>query len=195
MTTSSQPTSMAIRSFRICFEFERRIHKIDRWRLPVPFGVPLRGATYALAALAVVVMLGRLPVIGALVSAPPPPLRFVLIPGGLAYFLTQWEVDGRPAHATCLAWLRLRIAPRRIVGFRAEPAPTTVVFGAIAVAPDECSVRLRPGTLAGPARVVLRYPFAARTRGRTLQLSGEDGAPRWRGKTIEIPDGHRLALR
>jgi hypothetical protein len=195
MSVASQPTSMAIRSFRICFEFERRIHKIDRWRLPVPFGVPLRGAMYAIAAVLAVVILGRLPVIGAIASAPPPPLRFVLIPGGLAYFLTQWEVDGRPAHATCGAWLRLWVAPRRLVAFAAAPARTTVALGSIAVAPDECSVRLRPGTVVGPARVVLRYPFAARTRGRTLHLTGEDGAARWRGKAIEIPDGHRVAVR
>ena len=31
-----------IRSYRVCFSLERRIYKIDRWRLPVPWGVPLR---------------------------------------------------------------------------------------------------------------------------------------------------------
>ena len=62
---------LQIRSFRVCFKLERRIHKIDRWRLPLPFGVPLRGIGYAAAAFVVLGMLAQLPVAGALLGALP----------------------------------------------------------------------------------------------------------------------------
>ena len=32
---SAQPGPIQIRSFRVCFQLERRLHKIDRWRIPV----------------------------------------------------------------------------------------------------------------------------------------------------------------
>jgi len=35
--------TLQIRSFRVVFDLERRLHKIDRWRIPLPYGVPVRG--------------------------------------------------------------------------------------------------------------------------------------------------------
>ncbi len=32
-----------------CFDLERRLHKIDRWRVPLPYGLPLRSLGYFVA--------------------------------------------------------------------------------------------------------------------------------------------------
>jgi hypothetical protein len=47
--------SLTIRSYRRVFEVDRRIYRVDRWALPVPGGVPLRGMGYFAAAVALVV--------------------------------------------------------------------------------------------------------------------------------------------
>ena len=44
--------SLIIRSYRRVFEVDRRIYRVDRWALPVPGGVPLRGVGYFAAAVA-----------------------------------------------------------------------------------------------------------------------------------------------
>jgi hypothetical protein len=71
--------SLPIRSYRLYFELERRIHKIDRWRIPVPYGVPLRGLAYGVplrglaygaAALAAVLLASGAPLAGQLLSLP-----------------------------------------------------------------------------------------------------------------------------
>ena len=61
---SAERPTLTIRSYRLAFALERRIHKIDRYRLPVPYGVPLRGLAYAVVVLAVVLALTALPVSG-----------------------------------------------------------------------------------------------------------------------------------
>lgn len=38
---------ITLRSYRLAFELERRLHRIDRFRIPVPYGVPLAGLGYA----------------------------------------------------------------------------------------------------------------------------------------------------
>jgi hypothetical protein len=190
----AEPQTVAIRSFRVCFRFERRIHKIDRWRLPLPFGVPLRGAGYALALLLAVLISRRLPIIGDAVWILPAPLRFVLLPIGSAYLLAQWEPDGRPAHAVMIAWLRMQLAPSRLVGFRRAPTTGVATLTDVTIVADESSVRLRPAIVHGPAEIVLRYPFEAHQRGRTLRVAPREGSPRWRGKRIRVHSGQRVRL-
>jgi hypothetical protein len=187
--------STPIRSFRVCFKLERRIHKIDRWRIPLAFGVPLRGLCYAVAILLALLIAGRLPLLGGIAGGMPSPLRFVLLPIGGAYLLMQWEIDGRSAHATGVAWLRLRLAPARLVGFRSAPPTGLVQFGELAIAYDDRGARMRPAVVDGPATVVLRYPFAAQPRGRTLKVVGHDGEPQWRGKQVRLADGQRMVIR
>src|SRR5215213_10110090 len=48
------------------FVVDRRIYRVDRWALPVPGGVPLRGVAYFAAALVGVVVFGGMPGIGGL---------------------------------------------------------------------------------------------------------------------------------
>src|SRR5947209_598536 len=109
---------MTIRSFRIAFEFERRIFKLDRWRLPVAYGVPLRSVGYAVALVVAVVLGSRLPLVQDALGAVSPPVKFVVAPSVGAYLLTRVDVDGRPAHAAVWAWLRHIAAPRRLVAYR-----------------------------------------------------------------------------
>jgi hypothetical protein len=186
--------SILIRSYRVCFDLERRIHKIDRWRIPLPYGVPLSGLGYALGALLAVVVLSKLPVAGVFLSILHPALRYVVLPVAVAMALTRWSLDGRPAHAAGLAWLRLHLEPRRLAGFRAAPAPDPVRLGEIPIAPDEGGAALRKGVVQGPCTLVLRYPMQSRPRGRTLRVGQEPGAALWRGKEIRLNERQRVVF-
>jgi hypothetical protein len=188
--------SVTIRSYRVCFKLERRIHKIDRWRLPVPFGVPLRGVGYAAAVLGVVLILGRLPGIGEAAGAIHPAIRFLVIPVTCAYLLCMWEIDGRPAHAGLIGWARYFGGPRRLAAFRPVPRPEPVVrMGEIAFAPDESGPRLRRGAVRGPSTAVLRYPYRGRPAGRTLYVVHQPGPAQWRGKQVALREGERIVFR
>jgi hypothetical protein len=186
--------TITVRSFRACFRIERRIHKIDHWRIPVPFGIPLRGIGYAGCVLLAVLVLSRFPVIGVLLAQLHPALRFVALPVGAGIALTRWEIDGRPAHATARAWLRMYASPRRIASWRRAPEPGRVVLGSVTVAPDERGARLRPGNIEGPATLLVRYPFSSREGRSTLHLKPQEGPPRWRGKEIRLAAGQRVMI-
>ena len=187
---------ITIRSYRVCFTLERRIHKIDRWRIPVPFGVPLRGLGYAAGAALLMLALERLPGIGLAVGALHPALRFVALPVCIAFVLCRWEIDGRPAHVGLISMARFHLGPRRLIGFRAAPRTENVVrLRDVLVAPDESGSRLRRGTVRGPATVVLRYPFRARTGGGAMHITHQEGAAQWRGKQVSLTPGQRMVLR
>jgi hypothetical protein len=192
---SDDQARIEIRSYRNCFKLERRIHKIDRWQIPIPFGLPLRGVGYAAGVELTLLILARVPVLGAALGAMSPELRFGILPIALAYVLTRWEIDGRPAHAVLRSFARMRARPKRLAGWRAAPSPGTVTFGPITVAPDERSARLRPAVIEGPARVLVRYPFRTCRRWRTLVVEPEPGPPRWRGKEIALVRGQRVVIR
>lgn len=187
--------TIPIRSFRNCFKLERRIHKIDRWRIPLPFGIPLRGVGYAIAAELALLVFAQLPGVGIAVSSLAPELRFGLLPIGLAYLLTQWEIDGRPAQAVLRSWVLMRLAPARLVAWRSAEPLGAHVLGAVTIAPDDRGTRLRPGVIHGPVRVLVRYPFQARQRWRTLQIDSEPGPPRWRGTEIAVGRDQRVVIR
>lgn len=187
---------MTVRSFRVCFAVERRIHKIDRWRIPLPFGVPLRGVAYAIAALIAVLVAHALPLIGDVLRVLPVPLRLVFLPIGVAWAMLRLELDGRSAHAAGLAYLRAAAGPKRLVAFRpAGPASTEVRLADITIAPDDRAATMRPAVVHGPADVLLRYPFSAQPRGRTVVLRQEPGPARWRGKQLRLADGQRAVIR
>lgn len=191
---SGDDGSVPIRSFRVCFELERRLHKIDRWRIPVPYGVPLRGIAYAALLLLAVLILRRLPITGALLDALPFGFRYVLLPLVGAYVLTQLKLDGRSAHAAGVAWLRYQLAPSRVCAFRPLPRTDAAVLGQITVAPDERGARNRRGVIEGPARVTLRYPALLQPRGRTLRVRHSPGEPMWRGKQVNLRAGQRVVI-
>lgn len=181
-----------IRSYRVCFELERRIHHVDRWRIPVPYGVPLRGIAYGAIALIGVLVIQRLPLIGALATVLHPALRLVVLPIGVAWALVRLRVDGRPLHAAALAWLRWRAGPARVAGFRAAERPGPAFLPDLAVAGDESGFRYRPARVAGPATVTLRYPARGSASRRRLTLRQTGDSPLWRGKRITVGRGQEV---
>ena len=186
---------MTIRSFRIAFEFERRIFKLDRWRLPVAYGVPLRSIGYAVALVVGVALASRLPLAGNALGTIAAPVKFVVGPSVGAYLLTRIDVDGRPAHAAAAAWLRHLVAPRRLVAFRAAPATGRVWIADVAFAPDEHSSRCRRAVVDGPARVLVRYPVSGRRARRSLTLRQTSDRPMWRGREIVLRERQRIVVR
>lgn len=113
---------LQIRSFAVVFDLERRIHRIDRFKVPLPYGLPLRSVGYTGAALLAVLVADGLPLLGAAIGAMPAPLRLVLMPVAVGVLLTRLRLDGRSAHAACLAWLRFALSTRDVVAFRAAPS-------------------------------------------------------------------------
>ena len=186
---------VAIRSFRVVFELERRIHKVDRIRLPLPYGLPLRSLAYAGVALAAVSALARLPIVGALVAAVPTPVRLAVVPALIAYALTQLRPDGRPAHWFLLAWARQRLAPATVVALAPVRRRRTERLGEVLVAPDERDVRYRAGVIEGPAKVLLRLPIEPRARGKTLELRSAGEHALYRGRRLVLSPGQRAVLR
>lgn len=184
-----------VRSFRVVFALERRIHRVDRWRIPVPHGVPLVGLAYAAAALLLVVVLSGLPLVGGALGLVAPPLRLVILPVAIAYLLTRWRADGRPAYAAALAWLRHFALPSRLSGFRSARATGRVVsLGEVALVPDGRSARYRRAVVLGPCRVVLRFRARARARARSLRVRQAPGGPMLRGRVVELRAGQRLEV-
>ncbi len=111
---------MEIRSYRAVFDLERRIYRIDRLRLN-PGGIPVRGAVYCLAILAVLAFAGALPLLGAVVRALPWYLRDLALPAGGAAVLTMIRVEGRPFHLAAGALLRHALGPRHLAGLLVNP--------------------------------------------------------------------------
>jgi hypothetical protein len=186
---------IAIRSFRVVFELERRIHKVDRIRLPLPYGLPLRSLAYAVVAFAAVVALARLPVVGALFATVPAPVRLAVLPAVISYALTQLRPDGRPAHWFLLAWARQRVAPATVVALAPIRRRRAERLGDVVLAPDERGVRYRAGVIGGPAVALLRLPVEPRARGKTLELRSAGEQPLYRGRRLVLAPGQRAVLR
>jgi hypothetical protein len=187
---------ITIRSFRLAFELERRIFKVDRWRLPFAYGVALRSVAYAAAALVAVVLLTRLPLAGTALAAVPAPLKFVIAPLGAGYVLTRVDVDGRNAHRAAAAWVRYATTPRRVAAFRrVARADRPARLGAVTLAADRSGPYYPRGIVRGPATLVLRYPAHARARGSTLRLRQSSAVALQRPRTINVRSGQRVVFR
>jgi hypothetical protein len=190
----SGDSQIQIRSFTNCFKLERRIHKIDRWRMPLPFGIPLRGIGYAVGIELAVVVLTSLPVTDLVLRRLAAPVRFGVLPIVLAFVLASWEVDGRPAHAALRSWVGWMLTPSRVTAWRPTAQCGLVHLAQVTVAHDDHGARVRPSSIAGPARVLMRYPFKARAARRTLVVTSEPGEPCWRGKEIVLKHGQRMVI-
>jgi hypothetical protein len=170
---------LIVRSYRRVFEVDRRIYRVDRWVLPVPGGVPLRGVAYFVAALLTAVLAARLPIIGGLVGELAAPLRYVVLPVGVALLGTQVAPDGRLAHRFAWGWLCWRLRSRRRSSGRTVPLEDEAVawHGVVATGWDESAPSLRHGRVAGPAMVTFGVPVrvASCRRGRVVVRQLPDG--------------------
>src|SRR4051794_33142108 len=108
---------LTLRSYRLAFQVERRLHRIDRFRIPVPYGVPLRGLAYAAVALMAVLWCQAIPAIGQAESLIPWPARFLVVPAATAVALCRLDYDGRPAHEAALARVLAMLGTSTIVAF------------------------------------------------------------------------------
>lgn len=184
-----------IRSFRAVFDLERRIHKIDRWRIPLPYGLPLRSIAYAVAALVAVLMAQRCPGVGALLGALPVPARYVVLPCAAAWLLTRAMLDGRPAHVAAVSAARFLVGARCLAGGRAARWRDTARVADLVVVPDERSPRMRPAVIRGPASVLLRHSFGSRQRRRTLIIEPSGERARMSGTRVRLQRDQRLVIR
>jgi TcpE family len=187
---------LVIRSYRRVFEVDRRIYRVDRWALPVPGGVPLRGLGYFAATLALVVLLGPLPAIGDLLGVLSPPLRYVVLPLAIAVLATQAAPDGRSAHRFAGDWLRLRLRARRRSSLRPVPLEGEAVpwHGLLATRWDEHGAQLHRARVRGPALIAFSAPvaFQDRPRARLLARARRDGTG---PQTVVIGGGQVLEVR
>jgi len=101
-----------ILTYRQVWRQEHLIYQIERFRLPFP--VSLRQAGIFSAGILVMAFLGVLPAI----SHIPAVIRYFLVPGLFAWFMTKQRLDGKLPHRWLLSWLRYLVAPKRLNRFR-----------------------------------------------------------------------------
>jgi hypothetical protein len=192
----STAQTKVIRSYRLVFRRRWRIFRIQNWRIPLPGGLELRLIGYWLACLAAISLLARLPLIGLLPAAMPPPLRLLALPLLAAWALCRWELDGRPPHRAACGliwwWLRPRVlaAGRRVPAVGAEVASLDEVV----IAPDLVGTSYPCGRIDGPVRLLLRYPVEARRRGHRARLRARPGPALHKGHVLEVPRGHSVVF-
>ena len=182
-----------IRSYRRVFRVDRRIYRVDRWALPVPGGVPLRGVVYFACALLTVVIAGVLPLLGDLVGLLNPPLRYVILPLGIAVLGAQAAPDGRSAHRFAADWIRARGRRRRRSAGRPVPLEGEPIawHGSVAVVWDGSAPALKRARVTGPATVSFADPVQVERRNGRFVVRSGDGVPVRRlalrdGLTMEV---------
>ena len=155
---------ITIRSYARVFRLDRRLYRVDRWLLPVPGGVPLRGCAYFASALLAILILGKFPVIGLILDVIPAPFRYFIIPLGAAVIGAQLTPDGRLPHRWALSWLAMRLRPRRMIGRRKVPVEGDVKLwgGKYRVIHDELDPDLHKARIHGPTRIVFNVPVKFR---------------------------------
>jgi hypothetical protein len=210
-----EPERVSVRSYRLVTDrLERRLFKIDRYRLPLPYGVPLRSILYGASTMAAIALLSRLPLVGAALGLLPPSVRWIALPILAGIVLTRFEVDGRPPHRAGLAWAVYRLRPRILAGLRRTPAVGERFAPVLEVAtrPSGNEPTYTPGRITGPAELVLGYPCRLEAEGvprrasdappaervaraRRLRVRPIAGArPLIVGQQLRVPAGRELVL-
>jgi hypothetical protein len=201
-----------LRGYRRVFRIERRLFRFDRWRIPYPHGVPLRGIGYFLVIELSVFALWRLPLFGQLVGLWSPAISFLGLPLVGAFLLMQGRIDGRPPHHVLASLLRWSINPRCLAGLSPCPREREEVLPLeeVVVAFDARESFLVRGRIKGPAKVTFRYPAVVRVEGarpwvrdpekraaraRRYRVRRRRGAaPMLRGKVVGVPEGRELVV-
>ena len=143
---------------------ERRIYRIDRWRLPIPQGIAVRAVAYAIAVGMALAFAARFPIIDLALQALPPAIRLVGLPVGAGAALASWHPDGRAPHWALRSALRYLVSAHAPAGLRPSAAVGRELapIHAISVAPNGDESCYRRGIVRGPAAVSLRYPAVLR---------------------------------
>lgn len=188
-------TSMEIQSFRLVFDLERRLHRIDRWRLPIPNGIPLAGIAHAALALLALIAIRQLPIAGQLLAQLPAPVAYVLLPAAIATGLTRLHIDGRPAHRHLTAQALTPITTRQTAAGRTTQTQTAHITEAALTTTTPNAGGYPDCQITGPATIRLTRPVRARPRGNTLHLTPLDGPSLNRPKTLRLQHGQQLKIR
>ena len=201
-----------LRGYRRVFRIERRLFRFDRWRIPYPHGVPLRGIGYLLLIELSVFALARLPLLGPLIGLWGPAISFLGIPLAGAFLLMQGRIDGRPPHHVLVSLVRWSLSPRCLAGLCSCPREGEEVLPLeeVAVAFDARESFLVKGRIKGPAQVTFRYPAVVRVEGappwqrnprkraaraRRYRVRRRRGAaPMLRGKVVGVPRGGAVVI-
>lgn len=187
---------MVVRSYRAAFEVERRLHRIDRYRVPVPYGVPLQELAYGLACLTLVVILSGAPLVGTALLHVPWPMRLILLPAAGARLLRRTGSDGRPAHEVLVARLLRVTRPRALAGFvRACDSRQLVELADVTVARDDRATRYERGEVRGPVTVVLCAPARMTIRGHRTELRALGATPLLEPHVLDVAARSRLVIR
>ncbi len=207
------PRGVAVRSYRDVVDVvERRIFRVDRWRLPTPQGVSVRALAYAVACLVLILAADALPLVGELLNVVPASLRYLALPALVGWALASVAFDGRPPHHSLASAARYAATAHTLSGLRAT-APVGSSVGPVAAvqtAPCGDEPRYRAGRVRGPARITLRYPVqveligrrgptasggsAALAGARRVRVRGLAGRPLARGSQLEVPDGAEVVF-
>ena len=93
----------------------------------------------------------------------PPSLRLLALPIAAAWALSRWEVDGRSPHRALAGLFAWRLRPRVLAAGRRCPPPggELAPLRELVLAPDLGAGTYPRGRLAGPARLLLRYPVGS----------------------------------
>jgi hypothetical protein len=201
-----------LRGYRRVFRIERRLFRFDRWRIPYPHGVPLRGIGYFLVLELGVFLMGRLPLLGVLIGLWSPVVSFLVLPLLGAYLLMQGRIDGRPPHHVLVSLVRWSLRPRWLAGLSPCPAPGERILPLeeVAIAYDGRESSPVKGRIRGPARVTFRYPAVVvvegappwvrdpkkrAARARRYRVRRRTGsAPMMRGKVVKVPRGCEVVV-
>jgi hypothetical protein len=184
---------LILRSYRLAFEVERRIHRVDRFRIPVPYGIPLVALGYWAVVMVVFLVAGALPVLGTLLSALPWPLRLILLPGLVTRALCHKRADGRPAHEAITAYFTFLLSTKHLVGLAVAPHEDGHL-DALAVAGDEHGARFPRGVVRGPCTVLLRRPARVEVRARVVSVVPLVGDELRDPQEVVLPAGSRMEV-
>lgn len=196
-----------VRSYRaVVDDVERRIYRVDRWRLPLPGGVEVRAILYTVCAFVGLSAASGLPLLAQVLGALPSGVRYLALPVLVGWGLAAWRIDGRAPHNALLAVARFCARAKTLAGLRPTrpPGSRLAPVGALQIAPAGDEAVYRPGRVRGPARVILRYPArlevqraraadSARrptgVRRVRVERAGERVRPLARGRELQIPEG------
>lgn len=203
MVEPAKHEPIQIESYRAVFDLERRIYRIDRFKLN-PTGVPVRGVVYFLAVLACLLAAARLPVLGAAVTLVPWYLRYVALPGGVAAIAAVVRLEGRPFHLSARALARHALEGRDCVGLtRCTSIERRWRMDELVLLVDGSDSRLRRMRYVGPGTVTAnvtheRVSWSHGLLGRCLRRPDATlahvagGVAPIAGQRLTLDDGARL---
>ena len=79
-------------------------------RVRLPFPVSFRQLEVFTTALFLMVVISKVPFVAIL----SPVVRYLMIPGLIAWYLTKQRLDGKPPLRWLLSWIRFALSPKRL---------------------------------------------------------------------------------